>query len=70
MPEPANRAGDSPVIEILPPARLSCCGTVLCDCCRQRKRRDEFDGDSFGICTECICSDAVAMNVVARFQDL
>ncbi|MHC2574698.1 hypothetical protein ACVMH6_007026 [Rhizobium leguminosarum] len=69
MPEPANRAGESPVIEILPPPRLSCLGTVVCDCCHQRKSRDEFDEDAFGICSECICSDVAPMHLMTRFLD-
>ncbi|MFW2231649.1 hypothetical protein EHH54_10330 [Rhizobium leguminosarum] len=69
MPESANCAGESPVIEILPPGRSFCRGTVVCDCCHQRKSRDEFDEDTFGICAQCIGSDVVAMDIVARFQD-
>ncbi len=68
MPEPANCAGEDPVIEILPPGR-SCRGTVVCDSCHQLKSRDEFDQDGFGICAECIVSGVVAMDIVARFQD-
>lgn len=69
MPEPANRAGESSIVEILRPQRLSCRGTVVCDCCHQRKGRDEFDEDAFGICSECICSDMVAMDIVARLAN-
>ncbi|WP_155951321.1 hypothetical protein [Rhizobium mesoamericanum] len=64
MPEPANRAGESPIVEILPPARFSYHGTVVCDCCHQRKSRDEFDEDAFGICAECIGSDAGIVDLV------
>ncbi|MHC2568063.1 hypothetical protein ACVMH6_000391 [Rhizobium leguminosarum] len=69
MPEPANRAGESSPVEILPPERLSCRGTVVCDCCHQRKGREEFDEDAFGICSECIRSDMGAIDIGARFAD-
>jgi hypothetical protein len=69
MPEPANRAGESPLVEILPPTRFSHRGTAVCDYCHQRKSRDEFDEDAFGICSECICSDVVAVDLMARFQE-
>ncbi len=69
MPEPADRAGESRLVEILPPMRFSPSGTVVCDCCHQRKRRDEFDEDALGICSECICSDVVAVDLIARFQE-
>jgi hypothetical protein len=69
MPEPANRAGEGPVIEILPPAKFACGGTVVCDCCHQRKSGDEFDEDAFGICAECIGSDLFVVDVAARLQE-
>jgi hypothetical protein len=69
MPEPANRAGESPLVEILPPARFSRCGSVVCDCCHQRKSKDEFDEDAFGICSECICSDAIVVNLVVGLRE-
>ncbi|MBY5714738.1 hypothetical protein [Rhizobium leguminosarum] len=69
MPEPASRAGESLLVEILPPVRLSCRGTTVCDCCHQRKGRDEFDEDAFGICAECIGSDVGVLDIVARFDD-
>ncbi|MHC2529945.1 hypothetical protein ACVMH6_001715 [Rhizobium leguminosarum] len=69
MLEPANRAGESPLVEILPPARSAHCGSVVCDCCHQRKSKDEFDEDAFGICSECICSDVAPMHLKTRFLD-
>lgn len=68
MPEPASRAGERPLVEILPPARFSCPGAVVCDCCRQRKSRDEFDEDAFGICSECLCSDVVVVDILVRLH--
>jgi len=69
MPEPIDRLEESPLAEILPPARFSYRGTVVCDCCRQRKSTCDFDEDAFGICSECLCSDVAPMDLMARFRD-
>jgi len=67
MPEPTDRLGESRLAEILPPAKFSHRGTVVCDCCRQRKSGGDFDEDAFGICSECLCSDVAPVDLMARF---
>lgn len=63
MPEPAAHAVENLLIEILAPARASCRGTVICDCCRQRKAASEFDDDGCGICLSCLDSDEILVEL-------
>lgn len=69
MPEPAERMMESPPVEILPPTRHSRRATVICDCCRQLKSKDEFDEDAFDICTECLDSDLVLVDFATRLPN-
>jgi hypothetical protein len=69
MPEPAESAVESLPAEILAPTRFSCHRTFVCDCCRQKKSEDEFDEDALGICAECLESDAILVELVARFEE-
>jgi hypothetical protein len=64
MPDPAKHAEENLLVEILAPTRFSCRGTVVCDCCRQWKSKDEFDEDAFGICVECLGTDAILIDVL------
>ncbi|EUB98043.1 hypothetical protein PMI07_006357 [Rhizobium sp. CF080] len=52
-------------IEILGLRRSSSCGTIVCDCCRERKYAAEFDEDSFGICIDCLACDALLVELKA-----
>ena len=61
MSEPLEDARYNPFIEIIPPENRPFAGRLVCDCCRQRKPADAFDRDAFGICDDCICSDAFAI---------
>ncbi|UJW77757.1 hypothetical protein [Rhizobium sp. SL42] len=59
MAEHVARDVSDTVFEILPPSRARSQEVIACDCCRKRKLACEFDEDGFGICCECLCSDAV-----------
>ena len=50
-------------IEIIPPRRLLNERLITCDCCRNCKRQSDFSVDSFGICEECLGSDAPPLGV-------
>jgi len=63
MSEPATIAVIETVIEILPPRPALGGKIVICDCCRQRRYACEFDEDACGICSECLDSDAMPMDL-------
>ncbi|MBX5273309.1 hypothetical protein HJB99_32515 [Rhizobium sp. NLR17b] len=66
MAGPAERAPETVPVEIIAPTRLSCRGTVICDCCRQMKSNDDFDEDALGICLECLGTDVLLVDLVPR----
>lgn len=57
MSEPAAITTTFTFVEIIPPVK--CARPLICECCRQPKSPLDFDEDSFGICSECLGSDAV-----------
>lgn len=69
MPKRPEHVVAIPTTEIIAPPRFSCRGAVVCDCCRQSRSKDEFDEDALGSCAECLGSDAVLIDLVARFQE-
>lgn len=57
MSEPAAINTTFTVAEIIPPAK--CSRRLICECCSEPKSPRDFDEDSFGICSECLGSDAI-----------
>ena len=57
MSEPAAINTTFTVAEIIPPAK--CSRRLICECCSEPKGPQDFDEDSFGICSECLGSDAI-----------
>lgn len=62
MPGPTARAVENLVPEILAP-RPACHSTIVCDCCRRARSADNFGEDCFGICSDCIDSDALLVEL-------
>lgn len=57
MSEPAAITTTFTAIEIIPPVK--CPSSLVCECCTQPKSPLDFDKDSFGICSDCLGSDAI-----------
>ncbi|TCR64338.1 hypothetical protein [Rhizobium sp. BK376] len=58
MGEPAGSAGTRLLVEFLVPEKL-CRAVMICECCRRPKSANDFDEEGFGICEECLRSDAL-----------
>jgi hypothetical protein len=58
MGEPAEHADTRPFVEILVPEKFYR-AVMICDCCRRPKSANDFDEEGFGICDECLRSDAL-----------
>lgn len=67
MPGPAAHAVEEWPLEILVPTR-SCRGAIVCDCCRRARSADNFDEDCFGICCDCLESDALLVELDASME--
>lgn len=67
MPGPAARIVENAWLEILAPMR-SCRDAIVCDCCRRAKSPDDFDEDGFGICCDCLDSDALIVKLDPRLD--
>jgi hypothetical protein len=57
MSEPAAITTTFIAIEIIPPAK--CSSELICECCTRPKSSQDFDEDSFGICSDCLASGAI-----------
>lgn len=67
MPGPAERTVGDLFLEILAPTR-SCRRKIICDCCRRPKGASSFDEDGFGICSDCLGSDALLVELDASLK--
>lgn len=67
MPGPAAHAVENLLLEILAPTR-SCRGNIVCDCCRQPRSASDFDDDGFGICSDCLSSDPLLVELDASMK--
>ncbi|WP_141652457.1 hypothetical protein [Rhizobium grahamii] len=67
MPGPAAHAVEELSLEILMPRR-TCRGAIVCDCCRRARSAADFDEDCFGICCDCLESDALLVELDASME--
>ncbi|MBY3206860.1 hypothetical protein [Rhizobium laguerreae] len=68
MAGPAAHAVEDLLLDILAPTR-SCRGIIICDCCRQARRASDYDEDGFGICCDCLASDALLVELDANMTN-
>ena len=61
MSEPAAIELYAGHVEIIPPKR-SGQNSWRCECCSESKPCDAFEEDGFGICTDCLADDALALS--------